>query len=100
MCACDMLLLTSKREGSPQVIKEALYFKLPIVSTNVGVIEGILRGTDHTFICESEKETLVQASIKLLEEGGRIVNNGNIELYDNSKLANQIFLVYQEIVRS
>ncbi len=100
MCACDMLLLTSKREGSPQVIKEALYFKLPIVSTNVGVIEDILRGTDHTFICESEKETLVQASIKLLEEGGRIVNNGNIELYDNSKLASQIFLVYQEIVRS
>jgi len=36
MYACDALLMTSKTEGSPQVIKEAMACGLPIVSVDVG----------------------------------------------------------------
>lgn len=36
MYTCDALLMTSKTEGSPQVIKEAMACGLPIVSTDVG----------------------------------------------------------------
>lgn len=36
MYACDALLMTSRSEGSPQVIKEALACGCPIVSTDVG----------------------------------------------------------------
>lgn len=36
MYACDAFLMTSKTEGSPQVIKEAMACGCPIVSTDVG----------------------------------------------------------------
>ena len=36
MNACDVALLTSIHEGSPQFIKEALACNRPIVSTDVG----------------------------------------------------------------
>lgn len=36
MCAADCLLLTSRQEGSPQVIKEAMACGCPIVSVDVG----------------------------------------------------------------
>lgn len=39
MCAVDCLLMTSKTEGSPQVIKEALACGCPIVSVDVGDVK-------------------------------------------------------------
>ena len=40
----DLLLLTSRSEGSPQVVKEALSANLPVVSTRVGDVETLLDG--------------------------------------------------------
>ena len=38
----DMLLHTSKSEGIPQVIYESFYYKVPVVSTNVGGIPEVI----------------------------------------------------------
>lgn len=46
----DLLLLTSKREGSPQVVKEAIFTGLPIVSFDVGDVKDILDGSDQCLI--------------------------------------------------
>lgn len=48
MYTCDALLMTSKTEGSPQVIKEAMACGLPIVSTDVGdVTERLAQQNDQ-----------------------------------------------------
>ncbi len=48
--AVDLALLTSLREGSPQFIKEAMAFNIPIVTTNVGDVEWIIGNTNGCYI--------------------------------------------------
>lgn len=46
----DVLLITSKREGSPQVIKEALACGCPIVSVDVGDVKSLIQGVEGCYI--------------------------------------------------
>ncbi|GAA4897210.1 N-acetyl-alpha-D-glucosaminyl L-malate synthase BshA [Flaviramulus aquimarinus] len=46
----DIFLLTSQSEGLPQVINEAFYFKVPVVSTNPGGIPEIIKNEENGFI--------------------------------------------------
>jgi teichuronic acid biosynthesis glycosyltransferase TuaC len=48
----DVALLTSKTEGSPQFIKEAMACDCPIVTTDVGDVRQIINNTKGCFICE------------------------------------------------
>lgn len=62
--AADMLLLTSKREGSPNVIKEAMACNVPIVSTDVGDVKINLEGVDNCFVC---KDSAWEIALKIEE---------------------------------
>lgn len=50
MYTCDALLMTSKTEGSPQVIKEAMACGLPIVSTDVGDVKEQIKALDVCYV--------------------------------------------------
>jgi glycosyltransferase involved in cell wall biosynthesis len=49
----DLLCLTSKNEGTPVSLIEAQASGLPIVSTNVGGIENIVKKNENALLCES-----------------------------------------------
>ena len=66
--ACDMLLLTSKSEGSPQVIKEALACNCPIVATNVGNINEIVRNVSNCYVVEPKPDKIAEKVAILLGE--------------------------------
>ena len=54
MNACDVALLTSIHEGSPQFIKEALACNRPIVSTDVGDVRILMENVEGCFIAKPD----------------------------------------------
>lgn len=58
--AADVFLMTSKSEGSPQVVKEALYCGCPIVSVDVGDVAEVTEGVLNCYIAKPAAEDLAQ----------------------------------------
>ncbi|MFC4448389.1 glycosyltransferase [Halorussus aquaticus] len=54
MNAADALLLTSRWEGLPNSVKEALCCNLPVVATDVGDVRERLRGVSPSFVGDSD----------------------------------------------
>lgn len=70
MNAADSLLLTSKREGLPNSVKEAMACNLPVVATSVGGVPQLLRGVSHSAVHDAD-EDLVESLANILRAGER-----------------------------
>ncbi|HOW26130.1 MAG TPA: glycosyltransferase [Bacteroidales bacterium] len=100
--ACDMALLTSFHEGSPQVIKEGMACNRPVVATRTGDIEWQFGDQPGYFLCSFDKEDVaekIQRALTFsLSEGSthgreRIVKLG----LDSASVAEKIVHLYQHI---
>lgn len=98
--ASDLLLLTSKWEGSPNVVKEAMACNLPVVSTNVGDVAVLFEGTDGYLISDPNPRSLsihIKMALKrgLRTQGrGRIMDMG----LDSASIAHRIMQVYESLL--
>lgn len=70
MNASDAVLVTSRRESGPMVVKEATACGVPVVSTNVGFVADVLDGVIHSAVCSSREE-LVEGLTAALSDAGR-----------------------------
>ncbi len=73
--ACNVALLTSISEGSPNFIKEALACNRPIVSTDVGDVKFLIEPVTGCFIAKPEKVDIADEINRALDypssKGGR-----------------------------
>lgn len=101
LCAADCLLMTSIREGSPMVIKEAMACGCPIVSTDVGDVKHTLENVSGAFVIEgTHPDAFTKAIESALLFSGR--TNGRerlIELgLDSVSIARKIVCIYNTVL--
>lgn len=101
MCAANCLLMTSRTEGSPQVIKEAMACGCPIVSVDVGDVIERTEGVDGCYVVKSrDLREIAEAIEKALAFNGRTKGRDRIvELgYTNDLVAKKIIEIYGNII--
>lgn len=102
MYNCHALLLTSKTEGSPQVIKEAMACGCPIVSVDVGDVAERLSGVEGCYVVHSrEPAVIAEALKKAIAFDGK--TNGRSHIIkmglSNEQVAEQLVGIYNKILR-
>lgn len=99
--ACDVLLLSSKWEGSPNIVKEAMACGTPIVCTDVGDVRWLLEGVEGCYICSSDPVDIAKKLDLALKHN--VKTNGRdrlIELgLDADSVASRIVSMYEEVLK-
>lgn len=97
MQAADALIMCSKREGSPQVVKEAILNALPVVSNDVGEVSSICAGVDNCFIIPKEVNAFTQCLLFISQNNLRIQNRNQVmERFSNELISERIFNIYTQ----
>ena len=101
MYNCEALLMTSKSEGSPQVIKEAMACGCPIVSVDVGDVAERVSGVEGCYVVHTrEPKDIAEALQKALAFEGK--TNGRDRILEmglsNEQVAQRLIAIYEGIV--
>ncbi|MGV8084615.1 MAG: glycosyltransferase [Coriobacteriia bacterium] len=97
MNACDVLILTSRAEGSPMVIKEAMACNLPIVSVDVGDVAEVIDGIRGCFVVEPKPSALAGALDEALGLGSRTQGRQAILPVSLDAVAERLDAIYREM---
>jgi teichuronic acid biosynthesis glycosyltransferase TuaC len=96
MSACDLLLMTSTNEGSPNVVREALACNLPVVSTDVGDVRQRVGHRKECAVVEDDRpEALAEAVLRVLDTPQATPLRDEVVEQDYRKIGKQTVAVYQ-----
>lgn len=95
--ASDLLLLTSKSEGSPNVIKEAMACNCPIVSTDVGDVARLNSNNPHCQIVEPDIDSVAKGIIGVLNETTIKNSREYVKELSTQKINGQLEKIYKEV---
>jgi glycosyltransferase involved in cell wall biosynthesis len=102
--ACEIALMTSISEASPQFIKEAMACNCPTVSTDVGDVKKLIGNTDGCYITTFDPEDVAEKvkmalefRIKYKQTNGRkrIIELG----LDSETVAGKVIEVYKKVLK-
>lgn len=98
MNAADLLLLTSSREGSPNVIKEAMACNLPIVSTDVGDVREVIGSTKNCVLAESSPDEIALGVEQVLHASHRTNGREAIESLSSIVVGQRVLDIYKSVL--
>jgi teichuronic acid biosynthesis glycosyltransferase TuaC len=96
MAAADALLVTSRSEGSPNVVKEAMASELPVVATPVGDVRELLEGVPGCHVRAAEPGPLAEALGRALRHGRTPAARRAVARLAAPAVARRILGVYEE----
>ena len=100
--AADILLLTSKWEGSPNIVKEAMACNIPVVATKVGDIEYLFGNIEGYYYMDSDADKLAEKINNGLNND--IKPNGLQRIIDlkldSESIAYKFLQFYNELIQS
>jgi len=100
--ASDVVILTSNREGSPNVIKEAMACNRPIVATDVGDIKWLFGNTKGCFISSdkiNDLENKICSALNFSDKYNEIEGRRRIKMLklDSGSVAKKLVFMYEAI---
>ena len=92
--------MTSRHEGSPNVVKEAMACNLPIISTDVGDVREVTADTAGCAVCPSDAETLAAVLTVTLAEGLRTDGRERVRHLELSIVAQRLVQIYEGVLNA
>ena len=101
MSACDVLLVTSDIEGSPNVVKEALACNLPVVSVDVGDVREQIGGIQDCRLCQGQDpRAIADALLQVLATPRRLAARDAVRAeLDSAVFATKVSAVYEKALK-
>jgi glycosyltransferase involved in cell wall biosynthesis len=97
MNASDCVLVTSKRESGPMVVKEAALCNVPVISTDVGFTSEFLSNIKNSYVCSSERELKEQLK-SVIESGERSDGHKYADRLGLDRMGERLVDVYQSVL--
>ncbi|MDS0281781.1 glycosyltransferase family 4 protein [Halomicroarcula sp. S3CR25-11] len=96
LSAADALIMTSRREGSPNTVKEAMACNLPVVSTDVGDVAQRLAPVEPSTVSDDDDE-LVAGLAEILRRGERSNGRENAVEISVEQMGARLLSVYESV---
>ena len=103
LCASDAVVLTSRWEGSPNIIKEAMACNCPVVATDVGDVAWLFGDEPGHFLTRFEPADVaekIRESLDFAERHGRTRGRERIRKLglDSETIALKLMDVYSDVL--
>lgn len=96
--ASDVLLVTSRHEGSPTIVKEALACNLPIVSVMVGDVPQRLQGLDGCHLAAADAFDLAQKLRQVRMHPVQIAGRAAVHSASSEHSAKRLVEFYEHVM--
>lgn len=97
MNASDAVLITSRRETGPMVVKEAAACNVPVVSVDVGFAAQVLEDVTHSHICTSPPEFAAKLD-RIVATNVRSDGSKKSKEWSTTRMGEQLVSVYQRLL--
>lgn len=98
MAAADVVLMTSRSEGSPAAVREAMACETPVVSVPVGDVAGLLAGVPGCAVRPPDPEALAEGLRLALAHGRSPEARAAVAPFDMGPTAQRTIAIYEHVL--